>query len=381
MNFDKLETMNGRKLLILFVTMIEATFASSIEKLLIDANVVVEGSLVAVRTSGEDTVLSIKVNSVLVGKVPSSMLDVSCNGIRNTGLGLRSDSPAQMYFLKTTSAGVTSCLPVFSLGHSMLGYTVFYLAPACREGDLQSLGAKSTRERLLVRVAESALCGAPHFWSSILDAASPGGKSQGVIRDFDRRLFRELVKSSRRDIHLEAFLGLLFGDDPLPYDLLASKPEQDLSNEGERRRILFAIENGLEDPRVITQLSKIVISSDPGLRLAAANALQRFHTPATVALLGRIVETPTVERTLGVVAAKGLADFANGCPMTTASSFQTPADYFPRCDANSAFRTDDTALNARHNPDLSGDDDRMISYWRGWWFSNRDRVAAANPLP
>lgn len=373
--------MNGCKLLLLFVMMIQAAFGDSITNLLVKSTTVVEGSLVAVWTSGDETVLTINVSSVLAGEVPSSTLQVSCNGIRNTQLGPRSNSPAVMYFLKTSSTGVSSCLPVFSLGHSMLGFLGFPVVPACKEGNLQSLAAKSLREKLLVRVTESALCGAPHFWRSILEAASPGQRLHSSVREFDLRLFKELVKSSRREIHFEAILGLLYADDPLPYDLLSSKPQQYLGTKEERGAILYAIEYGHEDPIAVPQLAKIVASNDPELRLAAANALQRFHTPAAVVLLGQIIEAPTVERELGVVAAKGLADFANGCQMTTMGSFRTLADYFPRCDEKAIFRTDETTLNSRHSPDISGDADRVIAYWKGWWLSNRFRVSAANQQP
>ena len=112
-----------------------------------------------------------------------------------------------------------------------------------------------------------------------------------------------------------------------------------------------------------------------------ARALQRFHTAAAVGHLGKMLGAPTMDKELGLMAAQGLADFANGCRMTTIDTFKTPADYFPHCDEKAPFRTEETASNSRHNSDIPGDDDRKIAFWKSWWLSNNTRIAAIAQLP
>ena len=283
---------------------------------------------------------------------------------------------ASNLFSQSTQLGVLECLPVFILGYSNLGMLGYPQAPPCPDGNLFLLAPSSTREKIFARVAESALCGAPHFWQSVLDASSSGLKPIGSDDSFDRRIFKELVKSTRHNLHFEGILGLITSGDALPFDLIAKNPEEYRANNQEWKTILSKIDSTLQDPSVIPQLQKILVVPDPNLRLATATALQRFHTHAAVVNLGKMLESPVVEKELGLMAAKGLADYANGCPMTTTSSFKTPADYFPHCDQKAPFRTDETVSNSRHNPEIPGDDDQKITYWKGWWLSNGNRVAA-----
>jgi len=275
-------------------------------------------------------------------------------------------------------------VPVSPLGNINLGFVGYYHASPCADGDLQLLAPKSARDRILARVAESALCGAFHPWPIVLDAASPGRRPSdgpGLVRsdgdfDFDRRVFKALMKSSRRDVYMDGFLGLIATGDPLPFDLIAKNPKEFQVNKQEWTTILGKIEMTLVNPSIIPQLRKLLPIKDAALQLATATALQRFHTPAAVVLLGKILETQDIEKPLALVAAKGLAEFANGCPMTTQDSFRTPADYFPRCDEKAAFRTDDTVKNAGPGMGFSGDDNWHITFWKHWWSRTGFRVAA-----
>ncbi len=175
---------------------------------------------------------------------------------------------------------------------------------------------------------------------------------------------------------MQGFLWLLNSGDPLPFDLLAKNPKDCETTKQEWKSILSANDYSLSDPSVIPQLAKLLTVEEFDLRLATATALQRFHTPAAVIHLGKILDTPLVEKKLAIVAAKGLAEFANGRPMTTSGSIRTPADNFPHFDDKFPFRTYETDANSWPNPDVPGDDDRHISYWKAWWVSNSVRVAA-----
>ncbi len=369
------------KILILSLATLGTTSARSIEELLADAQLVVEGAVTSTSLIGEEQTLHIRVTSVLLGSSPFATIRVSCNGLRNMRYGPLSSPFPGIFFLRSSASGDFTCLPVSMMGHSALGFLSYPQVSPCREGTLESLSPKSSRDRILLRVAESALCGAPHLWRSILEAASPAKRPVGTDHGFDQRLFKELMKSPRRDLQIEAMIGLIHCGDPAAFDLLAKNIQAYRGDKREWSSILDAIRYSLQDPSTVPQLAKLLTVSDAELRLATVTALQQFHTVAAVALLGKLLETPVIEKELGITISKGLADFANGRPMTTTMSFRSPADYFPNCNGSSTFRSEETTVNSRHNSEIRGDDDRVIAYWTGWWFSNRVRFAATNPLP
>ena len=376
---------------ILFLTTLKVTVADGIEELLTKASSVIVGSVMSAEVAGEAITLRIAVNEVLLGSVgPSRSITVRCNGLTNvlngptSPNGSISPNGSRVYFLRSTTAGGWACVPVSMFGRTSLGFVGYHLAAPCADGDLQLLAPQSARDRILARIAESALCGALHPWPIVLDAASPGWRPSdgpGLVRSdgdfaFDRRVFKALMKSSRRDVYMDGFLGLFATGDPLPFDLIAKNPKEFQVNKREWTTILGRIERTLVNPSIIPQLRKLLPINDAGLQLATATALQRFHTPAAVVLLGKIIETQDIEKPLALIAAKGLAEFANGCPMTTQNSFRTPADYFPHCDEKAAFRTDETVTNTAPRMGVSGDDDWHITFWKYWWSRNGSRVAA-----
>src|SRR5258708_7059453 len=53
----------------------------------------------------------------------------------------------------------------------------------------------------------------------------PRVKPLAANYDFDRRVFKELLKSTRRGLYMQGFLWLLNSGDPLPFDLLARNPK------------------------------------------------------------------------------------------------------------------------------------------------------------
>lgn len=374
-------------LLVMFFTTQTSSFSTGIDELLGKASTVVEGAVIHSHVDGSATTLKIEVSSVLLGSVrPGDTITVECNSLKHVFQGLNPQPWAypQIFFLRAIKLDSWACVPVDMRGHSALGYLGYPQTPPCPEGALQVLGPQSVRERILTRVAESALCGARPSWPRVLDASSralatndsPNPRVPDGISDFDRRLFRELVKSPRRELHIEAIQALLTLGDPLPFDLLATTYKEYRNSKQEWWTIGATIERTLEDPAIIPQLKKLLPIKDAQLQLAIATALQRFHTPAAVVILGKMLEAQDIEKPLALVAAKGLAEFANGCPMTTQGSFKTPADFFPHCDEKAPFRTDETVKNSGPGAGFSGDDNWHITFWKHWWSRNDVRVAA-----
>jgi hypothetical protein len=369
---------------ILFLTTLNAATADGIEELLTKTSSVIVGAVGNAEVVGPAITLRIEVNEVLLGSVgQGGSIAVECDGLKNVSNGPISGARPGIFFLRSTKTGGWACVPALMLGMINLGQVGYPLASPCVDGDLQLLAPKSARDRILARVAASALCGAFHPWPVVLDAAAPGMRrsdAPSLVRldadfDFDRRVFKALMKSSRRDVYMDGFLGLIATGDPMPFDLIAKNPKEFQTDKWEWTTILDQIEFTLVNPSIIPQLTKLLPIKDAALQLATATALQRFHTPAAVVLLGAILETQGIEKPLALIAAKGLADFANGCPMTTQNCFRTPADYFPHCDEKAAFRTDETVANNAPRMDVIGDDDWHITFWKHWWLRNGLRVA------
>lgn len=371
----------------LFFTMLTPGGATGIDELLGKASAVVEGAFMQSHVTGSTTTLQIEISAVLVGPVRrGDSLTVACNHLKYVFQGVNPQPwlYPQILFLRATEAGGWECVPVDMRGYAALGYLGYPQAPPCAEGNLQSLDPKSIRERILARVAESALCGARPAWQRILEASSPWLNPLGTSGspplndpfDFDRRVFRELVKSPRRDLHIEALQGLVQWGDPLVFELLAKNHRDYQNDEKEWLKVCHTIEQSLRDPSIIPHLAKLLSIRDAALQFATVTALQRFHTPAAVVLLGNMLASRDIATPLALVAAKGLAEFANGCQMTTQDSYRTPADYFPHCDEKAALRTDETIANIAPRAGVQGDDEWHITFWRNWWFTNGSRVAA-----
>jgi hypothetical protein len=371
----------------LLFTMITPGGATGIDELLGKASAVVEGAVRESHITGSTVTLQIEISAVLVGSVRrGDSLTVGCNSLKHVFQGVHPQPWAfsQILFLRATEGGGWACVPVDMRGYSALGFLGYPQAPPCAEGSLQALDPKSVRERILVRVAESALCGARPAWPRVLEASSPWRNPVGTpgsppLQDpseFDRRVFRELIKSPRRELHIEALRGLLHWGDPLAFELLAKNYRDYQNDPKEWLPLCQTIEQSLRDPLMIPHLAKLLSIRDAALQSATVTALQRLPTPAAVVLLGNLLASPDIEMPLALVAAKGLAEFANGCPMTTRDSDRTSADSFPRCDKAAAFRTAETIANFAPRAGVNGDDDWHVRFWRNWWFTNGSRVAA-----
>lgn len=303
----------------------------------------------------------------------SDTLTVGCNSLKHVFQGVHPQPWAlsQILFLRATEAGGWECVPVDMRGYSALGYLGFPQALPCAEGNLQALGPKTVRERILARVAESALCGSRPAWPRVLEASAREDPS-----DFDRRVFRELVKSPQRELHIEALRGLIHWGDPMAIELPAKNYREYQNDPKEWLQVWQTIEQSLRDPLMIPHLAKLLSIPDAALPFATITALQRFPIPTAVVLLGNLLASPDIGTPLAFVAAKGLAQFANGCPMTARDFYRKLADFSPRCDEAAAFRTAETIANFAPRTGVRGDDDAHIRFWRNWWFTNGSRVAA-----
>lgn len=379
--------LNSSRLVLLFLVTLSPSVATGIDELLGKSTAVVEGAVLSTQVTGSETTLMVEIGSVLLGPVkPGDTISVACNTLKDLFRGIHPDPYAysKIFFLRLVNRDGWACVPVEMRGYSAIGYLGYPQAPPCPQGDLRLLSPKSVRQRILTRVAESALCGARYTWSTILDASSPAVTPEGspgsrILNggsDFDRRLFRELLKSSRRDIHMDAMQALFQLGDSLPFDLVVRNFKEYQGHRPEWLKIRNTVEGALEDASVIPQLARLLAIPDADLRLAVATALQRFHTPAAVVLLGKMLEAQDIEKQLALVAAKGLSQFANGCSMMLQSSLRTPADYFPRCDEKAPFRTEETVKNTAPGGPYGGDETWHITFWKYWWSRNGPRVAA-----
>jgi len=143
----------------------------------------------------------------------------------------------------------------------------------------------------------------------------------------------------------------------------------------------FALENGVllnsveawfraADPASVAILGRIVDDTGGNLRFrrAAAFALAAIHTKEALPYLAALVADDDPELRAEFV--RGVGSFANGLPVQTMAG--TPSLSYLQPQADSRFRTNDTIVNHPLNIEyIEENESKYLSFWKAWWATHR----------
>lgn len=116
------------------------------------------------------------------------------------------------------------------------------------------------------------------------------------------------------------------------------------------------------DSSSISALARLTKASDEEVKLAAAAALARVHTPATLPLLAELLnsDSPRIQ----AAAVGGLSMFANHVPIGT--HHPAPGEW--------KYRTDRTMQNSAMDERVIRNNPAIVAFWKAWWTEHKEEL-------
>jgi len=128
----------------------------------------------------------------------------------------------------------------------------------------------------------------------------------------------------------------------------------------------------------VLALGRLVLDPDTPdyLKVSAAQALRNIHTPDAVRFLGQMVDSPDVE--IRNAAVSGLVQYVAGVRPAADGPDRREAldEAFNPGRRKTPFSVPREFLRLGPFPD-AGEEERLLSYWRGWWGTHRHEFPAA----
>jgi hypothetical protein len=191
---------------------------------------------------------------------------------------------------------------------------------------------------------------------------------------FSTILYQRMSTSASFPEKILGLSGLIRAGDPAALLAAAQLASQFEAYPSENAVLLWSIQNEFRSSEGVAALGPVAVDSTNqsfALRQATAHALGAIHTAPSLPYLATLLDDPNL--TLQTEAIRGIAFFANGLPIQTASSVPTLGHM--QFTGNAPYRNADTVANfVLGQQTIEQNMSRYQSFWKNWWSQHRSAL-------
>jgi hypothetical protein len=338
----------------------------SLETLLAASTSVVVGRVVQGTVSGSTVVFSIDTERVLKGSVASGAIIAAKGAISEPTRTRSSELARGIFFLADAGPGSFRLVPP-GTGYLLNEMSTFIPLPMTSTPAGQTAAGWGPKERVLLEIMGAIQTEQARPAGGTIDLFSeyqrdPNSALRAVFQTWMRGNSQRLVAIAARALVAEGDIEAL------------SRIERDASLRGTAAaRVIF---DGLKRyfknsaPEAISILGRLVSAdaTENELRVAAAMALARIHTPTALPYLAALLDSPNID--LQTAAVGGFSMFANN--VVSGESTPSAGSWRYRTEATIAHSCMDSGAIRANAP-------YFIGFWKTWWNENSADIAAELP--
>jgi hypothetical protein len=356
-------------LLLLRFAMAGPAAYDSVASLAARADAIVVGAVQAAFLNGSISA-TIRADRVIKGSITQGTSIAVVWTFPPTRAVLASPGPSQMQnghgivFLQQSASGVWSILPA-TIGDA--GWEDTYIQSpsavpaAIGQAALASLPANpSTLDNVLVEMVAATEAGSP----TPFDLIQIYRQSRSPVL---AAAFARFLSSVNPNLQVIGLRGLILSGSPAAI-LRVQQSASRLASTGEWSELIQDIRTTYlnTSSQSIKNLGQVAsdTQSGPDLRIAAAVALARVHTPQTLPYLAPLLDDPNT--VLEAAAVGGLSSFANNVPIGSHEPAAGPWIY----------RTDDTISHSAFDAGvIAQKQSYYLGFWKTWWQQHQAQIS------